>query len=104
MSFSQQRLSSQELRKKAELELAAPGYVETLEGVSEIDKTRIMTRANQINRERERVSRIRNGRPARPSNGGKKRLTKKGRKVRKRKGTKKMRKSRKNRISRRYRK
>lgn len=100
MSFSQQGLSSQELRKKAELEIEAPGYVETLEGVSEMDKTRIMARVNQIRSERERVSRIR----ARASNGGKKRLTKKGRKVKKRKGTKKMRKSRKNRRSRRSRK
>lgn len=100
MNFSQQRLSSQELRKKAELEIEAPGYVQELEGVSEMDKNRIMIRVNQIRRERERASRIR----ARASNGGKKRLTKKGRKVRKRKGTKKMRKSRKNRRSRRSRK
>ena len=100
MSFSQQGLSSQELRKKAELEIEAPGYVQELEGVSEMDKNRIMIRVNQIRRERERASRIR----ARTSNGGKKRLTKKGRKVRKRKGTKKMRKSRKNRRSRRSRK
>ena len=104
MNFSQQRLSSQELRKKAELEIEAPGYVQELEGVSEMDKNRIMRRVNQIRRERERASRIINGRPARSSNGGKKRLTKKGRKVRKRKGTKKMRKSRKNRRSRRSRK
>ena len=88
MSFSQQRLSSEELRKKAILEIEEPGYVQELEGVSEADKNRIMIRVNQIRGDRERASRIL-ARRARASNGGKKRLTKKGRKVRKRKGTKK---------------
>ena len=95
MSFSQQQLSSQELLKKAEREIEEPGYVQNLEGLSEMDKTRILARVNQIRTQRERASR---------RTGGKKRLTKKGRKARKGKGTKKMRKSKKNRKSRRSRK
>ena len=58
MSFSQQRLSSEELRKKAILEIEEPGYVQELEGVSEADKNRIMIRVNQIRGDRERASRI----------------------------------------------
>lgn len=84
------RLSRDEIEKKAKLQAENPRYVEDLaSGLSVMDKNRIIQRANIIRRQSEAVNRLTT------SSGGKKRLTRKGRKAKKGKGTKKARKARK---------
>ena len=83
------RLSAQEIENKAQLQVENPNYVNEVYGLSDNDKSRIIQRAAIIRRQNEAVARHQR----RQGRGGKKRLTRKGRKIRKGKGTKKARKT-----------